>query len=143
MAAEGMGLQGGGEGQGTGHGVGWGSCHQLILLPDGTDLHLGELEGILPAGPGGPLDAVGVGAVVAPEILPVEVGGVAVAVPPGAMVEGGAVVLRVVVVQVLGGELHPVVLQEGVTCLRGKESWWALLALGPSPCPVGLPWAPQ
>lgn len=115
MAAEGMGLQGGGEGQGTGHGAG-GSCHQLILLPDGPDLHLGELEGILPASPGGPLDAVGVGAVVALEVLPVEVGGVAVAVPPGTVVESGAVVLRVVVVQVLGGELHPVVLQEGVTC---------------------------
>lgn len=103
----------------------WGagcSCHQLILLPDGPDLHLGELEGVLPAGPGGPLDAVGVGAVVAAQVLPVEVGRVAVAVPPGAVVERGTVVLRVVVVQVLGGELHPVVLQEGVTCPRGKES---------------------
>lgn len=46
------------------------------------------------------------------EVLPVQVGGVAVAIPPGAMVEGGTVVLRVVVVQVLGGELHAVVFQE-------------------------------
>lgn len=82
-------------------------------------LHLGELERVLPAGPGGPLDAVGVGGVLAAQVLAVEVGGVAVAVPPGAVVEGGAVVLRVVVVPVLGGELHPVVFQQGVTCGRG------------------------
>lgn len=105
---------------------GWawdGGAHaiQLILLPDRPDLHLSELEGVLPAGPGGPLDPIGVGAVVALEVLPVEVGGVAVAVPPGTMVESRAVILRVVVVQVLGGELHPVVLQEGVACPRGKE----------------------
>lgn len=79
-------------------------------------LHLGELERVLPAGPGGPLDAVGVRGVLAAQVLAVEVGRVAVAVPPGAMVEGGAVVLRVVVVAVFGGELHPVVLQQRVTC---------------------------
>lgn len=81
----------------------------------GSDLHLGELERVLPAGPGGPLDAVGVGRVLTAQVLAVEVGGVAVAVPPGAVVEGGAVVLRVVVVPVFGGELHPVVLQQSVT----------------------------
>lgn len=79
-------------------------------------LHLGELERVLPAGPGGPLDAVGVRGVLAAQVLAVEVGRVAVAVPPGAMVEGGAVVLRVVVVAVFGGELHAVVFQQSVTC---------------------------
>lgn len=79
-------------------------------------LHLGELERVLPAGPGGPLDAVGVRGVLAAQVLAVEVGRVAVAVPPGAMVEGGAVVLRVVVVAVFGGELHAVVFQQRVTC---------------------------
>lgn len=79
-------------------------------------LHLGELERVLPAGPGGPLDAVSVGGVLAAQVLAVEVGGVAVAVPPGAMVEGGAVVLRVVVVAVFGGELHAVVFEKRVAC---------------------------
>lgn len=123
---------------------GWGrgrGAHaiQLILLPDGPDLHLGELEGVLPASPGGPLDAVGVGAVVALEVLPVEVGGVAVAVPPGAVVESRAVVLRVVVVQVLGCELHPVVLQEGVACRRGKGAVMGPSCPSPCPRPVSHP----
>lgn len=48
------------------------------------------------------------------QVLAVEVGGVAVAVPPGTVVEGGAVVLRVVVVPVFGGELHSIVLQQRV-----------------------------
>lgn len=78
-------------------------------------LHLGELQGVLPAGPGGPLDAVGVGGVLTAQVLAVKVGGVAVAVPPGTVVEGGAVVLRVVVIPVFGGELHPVVLQQRIT----------------------------
>ena len=87
----------------------------FVLVTGGSYLHLGELEGVLPAGPGGPLDAVGVGGVLAPQVLPVQVGGVAVAVPPGPVVEGGAVVLRVVVIPVFGGELHPIVLQQSVT----------------------------
>lgn len=77
-------------------------------------LHLRELEGILPAGPGGPLDAVGIGGVLPAQVLPVEVGGVAVSVPPRAVVEGGAVILRVVIIPVFGGELHPVVLQQRI-----------------------------
>lgn len=79
-------------------------------------LHLGELERVLPARPGGPLNAISVRGVLAAQVLAVEVGRVAVAVPPGAMVEGGAVVLRVVVVTVFGGELHAVVFQKGVAC---------------------------
>lgn len=86
------------------------------VLPHRPYLHLGELERVLPAGPGGPLDAVGVGRVGAAEVLPVEVGRVAVAVPPGPAVEGRAVVLRVVAVAVLGGEPHAAVLQERVPC---------------------------
>lgn len=87
----------------------------VFQIAGGPNLHLGKLERVLPAGPGGPLDAVGVGGVLAAQVLAVQVGRVAVAVPPGAVVEGGAVVLRVVVVPVFGGELHPVVLQQGVT----------------------------
>ena len=87
----------------------------ILWVTGGSYLHLGELEGVLPTSPGGPLDAVGVGGVLTAQVLAVKVGGVAVAVPPGTVVEGGAVVLRVVVVLVFGGELHPVVLQQGVT----------------------------
>lgn len=87
----------------------------VFQIAGGPNLHLGKLERVLPAGPGGPLDAVGVGGVLPAQVLAVQVGRVAVAVPPGAMVEGGAVVLRVVVVPIFGGELHPVVLQQGVT----------------------------
>lgn len=97
--------------------------HQFVLfivgVTGGTYLHLGELEGILPASPGGPLDAVGVGGVLTAQVLAVQVGGVAVSVPPRAVVEGGAVILRVVVVLVLGGELHPIVLQQRITCIAG------------------------
>lgn len=72
----------------------------------------------MPTSPGGPLDAIGVGGVLAAQVLAVEVGGVAVSVPPGPVVEGGAVVLRLVVVSVLGGELHSVVLQKRIACKR-------------------------
>lgn len=82
----------------------------ILWVTGRSYLHLGELEGVLPASPRGPLDAVGIGGVLAAQVLAVKVGGVAVAVPPGTMVERGAVVLRVVVVPVFGGELHPVVL---------------------------------
>lgn len=54
------------------------------------------------------------------EVLPIQVGGVAVAIPPGPVVEGSTVVLRVVIVKVFGGEFHAVVFQEGVTC-RSKK----------------------
>lgn len=49
------------------------------------------------------------------QVLAIQVGRVAVAVPPGAVVERCTVVLRVVVVYVLSGELHTVVLQQRVT----------------------------
>lgn len=87
----------------------------ILWVTGGSYLHLRELQGVLPASPGGPLDAIGIGRVLAAQVLAVKVGGVAVAVPPGTMVEGGAVVLRVVVIPVFGGELHPVVLQQRVT----------------------------
>lgn len=87
----------------------------ILGVAGGSYFHLGELEGVLPASPGGPLDAIGVGGVLTAQVLAVKVGGVAVAVPPGTMVEGGAVVLRVVVIPVFGGELHPIVLQQRVT----------------------------
>lgn len=51
----------------------------------------------------------------AAQVLAVKVRGVAVPVPPSTMVEGGAVVLGVVVIPVFGGELHPVVLQKRIT----------------------------
>ncbi len=87
----------------------------ILRVAGGSYLHLGELEGVLPAGPGGPLNAVSIGGVLTAQVLAVKVGGVTVAVPPGAVVEGRAVVLRVVIVPVFGGELHPVVLQQRVT----------------------------
>lgn len=93
----------------------------VFQITSGPNLHLGKLERVLPAGPGGPLDAVRVGGVLPAQVLAVQVGRVAVAVPPGAVVEGGAVVLRVVVVPVFGGELHPVVLQKRVTWRAGQK----------------------
>lgn len=78
-------------------------------------LNLGEFEGVLPASPGGPLNAIGIGGVLTAQVLAVKVGGVAVSVPPRAMVEGGAVILRVVVIFVFGGELHSIVLQQRIT----------------------------
>ena len=80
----------------------------------GADLHLRGPEGVLPARPAGPLHAVGVGGVASPQVLPVEVGGVAVAVPPRPLVVRRTVVLRLVLVPVFGGELHPRMLKEGV-----------------------------
>lgn len=87
------------------------SC-SLIFLAYRPDFHLCEFQGVLPACPGGPLDAVCVGRVLAAEVLPIQVGHVAVPVPPGSVVEGGAVVLRVIVVLVLGSKLHAVVFEQ-------------------------------
>ncbi len=83
---------------------------------------------VLPTGPGWPLDAVGIGGGLAAQVLSVEVGGVAIAVPPGAVVEGCAVILRVVVVLVLSGEFHAAVFEQRVACsvgsMRdGKKDW--------------------
>ncbi len=104
------------------------SSRSFILLLGWPDLHLGELQRVLPSRPGWPLDAVGIWGVLAAQVLSVEVGGVAVAVPPGSMVEGRAVILRVVVVLVLSGEFHPVVFEQRVACsvgsMRdGKKDW--------------------
>lgn len=85
----------------------------VIWVP--SDLHLGEAQRVLPPRPAGPLHAVGVGGVASSQVLSVQVGGVAIPVPPRPLVVGGAVVLRLVVVAVLGGELHPRVFEEGVT----------------------------
>lgn len=92
------------------------SSRSFILLLGRPDLHLGELQRVLPTRPGRPLDAVGVRGVLAAQVLSVEVGSVAVAVPPGAVVEGRTVILRVVVVLVLSGEFHPVVFEQRVAC---------------------------
>lgn len=79
------------------------------------DFHLGEFKRVLQTRPGVPLDAIGVGRVLTTQVLSVQVGHVTVPVPPGSVVEGGTVVLGVVVVLVLGGELHAVVFQQRVT----------------------------
>ncbi len=104
------------------------SSSSFILLLGWPDLHLSELQRVLPTGPGWPLDAVGIWGVLAAQVLSVEVGGVAIAVPPGAVVEGCAVILRVVVVLVLSGEFHAAVFEQRVACsvgsMRdGKKDW--------------------
>lgn len=65
----------------------------ILRVTGGSYLHFGKLQGVLPASPGGPLNAISIGGVLTTQVLAVKVGGVAVAVPPGTMVEGGAVVL--------------------------------------------------
>lgn len=75
----------------------------------------------------------------AAQVLAVEVGRVAVAVPPGAVVEGGAVVLRVVVVAVFGGELHAVVLQQRVTWGWGMGGQDKVVVRTKEITPVGRP----
>lgn len=87
----------------------------VLGVASGPYLHFSELEGVLPASPCGPLDAISIGSVLTTQILAVKVSSVTVAVPPSTMVEGGAVVLRVVVIPVFGRELHPIVLQHTVT----------------------------
>lgn len=94
-------------------GRGFGRSGVVIWVP--SDLHLGEAQRVLPPRPAGPLHAVCVGGVASSQVLSVQVGGVAVPVPPRPLVVGGAVVLRLVVVAVLGGELHPRVFEEGIT----------------------------
>lgn len=87
----------------------------IFSITGGTYFHLGEFQRVLPASPGGPFDAVSIGGVLTAQVLAVEVGRVAVAVPPSTVVEGGAVILGVVVVPVFSGELHAVMLQQRVT----------------------------
>lgn len=65
----------------------------FVLFCRGSNLHLSKFKGVLPARPGGPLNAVGVGGVRPTQVLSIQVGRVAVAVPPGTVVEGGTVVL--------------------------------------------------
>lgn len=49
-------------------------------------LHLCEPERVLPARPTGPLYTISVGGVASSQVLPIEVGGVAVPVPPRPLV---------------------------------------------------------
>lgn len=86
----------------------------LSFLASGSYLHFGKFERILPASPGRPLDPVGVGRVLAAQVLAVQVGHVAAVVPPRAVVKRSAVVLRMVVVTVFGCELHAVMFQQRV-----------------------------
>ena len=87
----------------------------------GSDLHFGEAERVLPARPARPLHTVSVGGVASSQVLPVQVGGVTVTVPPRPLVVRCTVVLRLVLVPVFGGEPHSRMLQEGVTW-RGQRS---------------------
>ncbi len=86
-----------------------------------SDLHLSEPEWVLPARPAGPLHAISVGGVASSQVLAVQVGGVAVTVPPCPLIVCRTVVLWLVLVSVFSGELHPRVLQEGITLRRDEH----------------------
>lgn len=93
----------------------------ILQITSWTDLHLRELERILPASPGGPLNAIRIRGVLTAQVLAVQVWCVTVAVPPGTVVEWGTIVLRVIIIPVFCGELHPIVFQQRVTCRVRKD----------------------
>ena len=75
------------------------------------DLHLGAFDGVEVSLPGNPVHAVSVRRVFAVEVQPVQVGAVAVLVPPGAFeAHGAAPLIILVVVSVFGAEGHRIVI---------------------------------
>ena len=75
------------------------------------DLYLGAFDGVEVSLPGNPVHAVTVRRVITVEVQPVQVGAVAVLVPPGAFEAHGAVLpITLVVVSVFGGEGHRIVI---------------------------------
>ena len=89
------------------------------------DLHLGAFGGVVRASPSLPVHAVSKRRVVTVVVQAVQVGAVAIVVPPGAFVPRGAVRLIVwVVVSVFGAEGHRIVPREWVTrctCERNAQ----------------------
>ena len=74
------------------------------------DLHLGAFGGVEVSLPGQPVHAVSVRRVITVVVQPVQVGVVALVVPPGAFANHGAVhPITLVVVSVFGAEGHPIV----------------------------------
>ena len=67
-----------------------------------------------------PVDAICIALMGAPEVATVQVGHVAVIVPPGSLVLLGTVARVAVVVLVLGGESEVVVVRQGVACSEGR-----------------------
>ena len=70
---------------------------------------MGELQGVVVPFPGPPLHAPPVLRDVGGSELPTQAGTVAVGVPPGPDEQYSALAIVYVVVDVLGGELHPAV----------------------------------
>ena len=73
------------------------------------DLHLGAFGGVVVASPALPVHTVSVRRVVTAVVQAVQVGVVAVVVPPGAFALGAAPPTLLVVVSVFGAEGHPIV----------------------------------
>lgn len=73
--------------------VSWQGSASVVVLWVPSYLHLSEAQRVLPPRPAGPLHAIGVGGVASSQVLSIQVGGVAVPIPPRPLVVGGAVVL--------------------------------------------------
>lgn len=87
--------------------------------------HLGALEGVVEALPLGPVDAVGVGEMGAPQVEAIEVGEVAASEPEGSRGEGRAILQEEVLIPVEGRELLAAVVRQGVAWR--EEGWlWRL-----------------
>ena len=82
----------------------------------GPDHHLGERQGIILPSPGAPNHSLRIICDVGRFELAAQVGTMALGVPPGADEPRGALSRVHVVVDVFGGELHPSVLRQTVTC---------------------------
>ena len=80
------------------------------------DHHLGELQGIIIPSPGAPNHSLRILCDVGRFELAAQTGAVATGVPPGADEQRGAMSGVHVVVDVFGGELHPSVSRQTVTC---------------------------
>lgn len=97
-----------------------------------ANFHLGALEGVVEALPLGPVDAVGVGEVGAPQVEAIEVGEVAASEPEGSRGQGRAVLQEEVLIPVEGGELLAAVVRQGVAW---REEGWLSLREGRAPFP--------
>ena len=73
------------------------------------DFHLGNLQRVVMLPPGVPIDTVGVGGVVATQVLAIQIGRVTFAVPPGAVELCSTVPLIYVIILISSGKLVTVV----------------------------------
>lgn len=99
-----------------------------------SDFHLSNLVGVVVTLASYPVDAIRITLMGARQVAPVEVGLVAVVVPPGSVEQSCTIHAICIIILVTGRKWHVVVLCQGVSC---KDTYLSALRAKAEPIPDG------